>query len=309
VTQGLHVTAGVACLPLLLAKLYAVYPRLFARPPVRGPGHGLERAGIGLLVAATAFELVTGVMNVAQWYPWGFGFVPVHHAVAWLAAGALAVHVAVKLPVIGETLAQRVPAGPDGRRAFLTGSIGAAAALALLTAGQTVRPLQRLALLAPRRPSVGPQGLPVNRTAAAAGVAAAGPDWTLVLTGPAGARTLSRAELAAMPQRTAELPIACVEGWSATATWRGVGVRDLVALAGGDATSTVRVESLERGGAYRASTLPPAFAADPRTLLALELNGADLDLDHGYPARLIAPDRPGVLQTKWVARLAVGAAS
>ncbi|WP_148668402.1 molybdopterin-dependent oxidoreductase, partial [Streptomyces sp. WAC05950] len=26
-------------------------------------------------------------------------------------------------------------------------------------------------------------------------------------------------------------------------------------------------------------------------------------LDHGYPARIIAPNRPGVLQTKWVGRL------
>ena len=28
-------------------------------------------------------------------------------------------------------------------------------------------------------------------------------------------------------------------------------------------------------------------------------------LDHGFPARVIAPNRPGVLQTKWVTRLEV----
>jgi DMSO/TMAO reductase YedYZ molybdopterin-dependent catalytic subunit len=44
---------------------------------------------------------------------------------------------------------------------------------------------------------------------------------------------------------------------------------------------------------------------DPLTLLATGLNGDELDLDHGYPARLIAPNRPGVLQTKWVHRLEV----
>ena len=33
VTQGLHVTAGYACVPLLLVKLWSVFPRLFARPP------------------------------------------------------------------------------------------------------------------------------------------------------------------------------------------------------------------------------------------------------------------------------------
>jgi len=41
------------------------------------------------------------------------------------------------------------------------------------------------------------------------------------------------------------------------------------------------------------------------TLLALDLSGEPLSLDHGFPCRLIAPDRPGVLQTKWVARLEV----
>ncbi|WP_286216957.1 molybdopterin-dependent oxidoreductase [Paraoerskovia sediminicola] len=28
-------------------------------------------------------------------------------------------------------------------------------------------------------------------------------------------------------------------------------------------------------------------------------------MDHGFPARIIAPNRPGVLQTKWVTRMAV----
>ena len=36
-SQGLHMTTGVACLPLLLAKMYATYPRLFERPS--SPGH------------------------------------------------------------------------------------------------------------------------------------------------------------------------------------------------------------------------------------------------------------------------------
>jgi DMSO/TMAO reductase YedYZ molybdopterin-dependent catalytic subunit len=46
-------------------------------------------------------------------------------------------------------------------------------------------------------------------------------------------------------------------------------------------------------------------ARDPLTLLALRLNGEELSPDHGYPVRLIAPNRPGVLQTKWVGQLEV----
>ena len=53
--------------------------------------------------------------------------------------------------------------------------------------------------------------------------------------------------------------------------------------------------------------LPAQFADDDLTLIALGLGGEALSIDHGYPARLIAPNRPGVLQTKWVSRLEVEA--
>ena len=40
-------------------------------------------------------------------------------------------------------------------------------------------------------------------------------------------------------------------------------------------------------------------------VMALDLAGEPLDLDHGYPCRVIAPNRPGVLQTKWLSSLEV----
>ena len=79
---------------------------------------------------------------------------------------------------------------------------------------------------------------------------------------------------------------------------------DLLALVGWDGRP-VRVDSLEHGGAYRSSILEPGPARDPLTLLALRLNGDVLHPDHGYPLRLIAPNRPGVLQTKWVGAVTV----
>ena len=42
-TQGIHVTTGIAAIPLLLVKLWSVYPKLFEWPPVRSVLHGLER--------------------------------------------------------------------------------------------------------------------------------------------------------------------------------------------------------------------------------------------------------------------------
>jgi hypothetical protein len=309
VTQGIHVIAGIAAIPLLLAKLWTVYPKLYARPVVRSVPHALERAALFVLLAAAFFELATGVFNVARSYPWAFSFPSAHYAVAWVAIGAILVHVAAKLYLIREGLSQPVGAewDPHGRglsrRAVLgVGGLAAGAAV-LATAGVTVPWLRRVSVLGWRSVD-GPLGVPINRSATAAGVTRVGDDWRLTVQWPGGSTALSRAELAALPQHEARLPISCVEGWSAVASWGGVRMVDLLAKV--DAPrGAVAVESLERAGIYRTSVLPPGHARDPLTLLALRINGVDLTLDHGYPCRIIAPTRPGVLQTKWVHRLAV----
>ena len=56
-------------------------------------------------------------------------------------------------------------------------------------------------------------------------------DATLNVLAAAGGK-LTLAELAAMPQATHRLPIACVEGWSANAEWTGVVLSDLIAAMG-----------------------------------------------------------------------------
>ncbi len=180
--------------------------------------------------------------------------------------------------------------------------------LTLFTVGQTVWPLRKLALLAPRRPDTGPQGFPVNRSATAAGVvtAARDPEYRLVVEGNVKhPLELSVDQLRALPLHRAVLPIACVEGWSASQEWRGVRVRDLLERAGAPSDARVRVHSLQQRFSYASSDLDPAQAHDIDTLLALDVGGEPLHLDHGYPLRLIGPNRPGVNQTKWVTRLVV----
>lgn len=72
-------------------------------------------------------------------------------------------------------------------------------------------------------------------------------------------------------------------------------------LAGVPAARSARVTSLQRGGAFGEAKLAANQIADPDALLALRVDGADLSLDHGYPARIIVPALPGVHNTKWVA--------
>lgn len=314
-TQGLHIATGMASIPLLLAKLWVVAPRFWARPAVRSAAHGVERLLLFPLVGGSIFLLVTGTLNTFKWYPWGFFFPRAHYWAAWVMIGGLVAHVGAKVGLTWRTLRHGDTAGSDlsdratssDRRWFLGGVGLGAGALTLATVGQTFNPLARASVLAPRDPRVGPQGLPINRTARSARVT---PElvaaWTLTVNGRvANELELTLAQVQALPQYEATLPIACVEGWSASAHWRGVRLRDVLELAGADPDRPVFLQSLQARSLYRASMVPANIVADPDTLLALELNGEPLALDHGSPCRLISPNRPGVLQTKWVDRVRV----
>jgi DMSO/TMAO reductase YedYZ molybdopterin-dependent catalytic subunit len=318
VSQGLHTITGFASIPLLLAKLWSVFPNLFEWPPARSVPHALERLSLLPLVGGSLFLLMSGTANLARWYPWSFFFTAAHDVVAWVTVGALVIHVGAKWATARVHVGRGRVADDDDalvagairrdRRRFLAGVGGTVGLVVLATAGNTVSALSRVAAFAQRRPGVGPQGLPVNKSARGAGVArtALDPGYRLVVAGRGRrTRSFSLEDLRALPQHEADLPIACVEGWSTSARWRGVRIATLVEQLGIEGYDRVRVVSIQRGGRYRRSELTAPQVADPDTLLALEVNGETLHIDHGYPARLIAPGRPGVLQTKWIQRIEV----
>jgi DMSO/TMAO reductase YedYZ molybdopterin-dependent catalytic subunit len=314
VTQGLHVATGIASIPLLAAKLWVVTTRFWSKPPVRDIAHAIERAMLFPLVGGSVFLLATGTLNTFQWYAWKFSFVPAHFWAAWITIGALIAHIGAKVTVTldavrrgdadrGE-LAGR--ASPADRRRFVGGVAAASTAITVATVGETVGWLHGVSVLAPRDPTVGPSGLPVNKTFRGARIHPdqVGADWRLRVHGRVDRPVeLTIAQLRAMPQHEAVLPIACVEGWSASARWRGVRLREVLSHAGAHDGIDVRVESAQPRGGDRMSIVSSALAADPDTLLALEVNGDVLDMDHGYPLRLVAPARPGALQTKWITEL------
>ncbi|WP_142168154.1 molybdopterin-dependent oxidoreductase [Streptomyces sp. SLBN-134] len=328
-TQGVHVTLGLVLVPVLLAKLWSVVPRLFTLPPARSLTHALERISLLLLVGGALFEFTTGILNIQLDYVFPGSFYPLHFYGAWVFFGAFLAHVALKAPVAFRNL-RRMREGADERpddlvaprpgpptvsRRGALGLVGGGSLLLFATsAGRSFDgPLRATAVLTPHggpEPGGGPAGFQINKTAAYAGIRAAETTeeaWRLTVTGPAGTVRLSRAGLLGMPLHSAALPIACVEGWSTSDQWwRGVRLRDLAALAGHDDPVDVYVESLQRHGAFRRGALRANQVADPRSLLALYVNGEELTADHGYPARIIVPAAPGVLNTKWVARLTFG---
>ena len=96
VTQGVHIFSGIVAIPLLLVKLWVVFPRLFAWPPFRNLTHLIERTALVALVAGSLFQLGTGVMNIFYWYAFPFNFPNAHYAGAWIAFGGLITHVGAK---------------------------------------------------------------------------------------------------------------------------------------------------------------------------------------------------------------------
>jgi len=97
-TEGLHVVLGLVIIPVVLAKLWSVVPKLFAWPPARSVAQVLERLSLLLLVGGILFEIATGVLNIQYDYLFGFSFYAAHYYGAWVFIAGFVVHVALKLP-------------------------------------------------------------------------------------------------------------------------------------------------------------------------------------------------------------------
>ena len=214
VDQGVHITLGLALLPVVLAKLWSVLPRLFAWPPVRSLAQILERLSLIMVVGGVLFEFATGILNIQDFYVFPFSFYTAHLYGAWVFIAGLVVHVALKFPrmvrglrsrslrrELRTPLAATQPEEPDeaglraarpapptiSRRGLLAAVGGASLTLAGLVVGQSIGGLaRRTSLFGPRGLSAtAPHYLPVNRTAASIGLTAAevGPAYRLTLAG------------------------------------------------------------------------------------------------------------------------------
>ena len=329
-TQGLHVATGTATIPLLLVKLWSVYPNLFRWPAVRSLKHAAERLSVFVLVSTALVQLTTGYFNTLNWYPWPWDFVSVHRFLAYVLIGSILLHIGLKLPDIKYGLEAKlatadvlteipwsenplahsnagdVPPPPTpalSRRGVL---VAGAAGIGAVVVTRSVRPLRRWSRSACSRSVSGRRGRKESRSTRRPNRPASS---RRPRPAPGSCESPDRLPTCSAwpistssPRRRRTCPITCVKGWSAGARWRGIPLLEVVRRAGGDASSRVRVVSLEQG-LYGTSVLegPQVSAA----LLATHLNGERLNLDHGYPLRLISPNRAGVLNTKWLTSVEV----
>jgi DMSO/TMAO reductase YedYZ molybdopterin-dependent catalytic subunit len=337
VSEGAHVVLGIALLPLVLGKLWSTIPSLYKWPPAHSLGHALERFSLLFLIGGIFFQIFTGLIYIQNFVIiHNVQFNRLHFYGNWIFIGALVLHIIAKFPHMVKALKERdtseefetsrpetepepeekgklVSTDPNlptmSRRGAIALVGGSALTLFALAVGQTFgQRFSWLAILSPRaqNPGQGPNDFRVNKTAEKAEIRPeqVGPDWRLTLVGKQTLE-LSRADLLAMPQFTSSISINCLEGWSTgSQDWEGVRLRDLAVLAGMPNAGKVLTESLESTDAQaRMSYMRHNQIQEPLSLLALKVNGVDLSMDHGYPARVIVPATPGNRNTKWVHRM------
>ena len=121
-------------------------------------------------------------------------------------------------------------------------------------------------------------------------------------------RAFTLSQLRRMPQQTQITRHDCVEGWSAIGKWSGVRLDDVLGAVGprDDARYVVfRCMDNDGAGNLYYESLDMHQAHHPQALLALRLNDAPLDPDHGAPVRLRVPTQLGYKSAKWIARIEV----
>jgi len=110
--------------------------------------------------------------------------------------------------------------------------------------------------------------------------------------------TLGWEELKALPAIETTIDIHCVTRWSRFDTsFRGVHWRELAKLAKPKPGARFVVAHAEQG--YTAN-VPLAAIEDDNAMIAYEADGQPLELEHGWPLRLVVPTRYFWKSAKWL---------
>ena len=128
--------------------------------------------------------------------------------------------------------------------------------------------------------------------------------WTLGVGGMVDKPTrLSLSDLRALPGTTEYVTLECISNnvggpLMSTGSFKGVSLRELVAMANPKAQATW-VAFKARDG-YSESLPISLVQGAPEIVVAYELDGAPLPMNHGFPARMLIPGHYGMKGPKWL---------
>jgi len=127
-------------------------------------------------------------------------------------------------------------------------------------------------------------------------------DWRLQVDGMVTRPgSFSVAELKSYAARSQITHLACEEGWSYIAEWKGVPLADILSRAGiGKQAKYAVYFSIEKDWW---DSIDLTDAMHPQTLVAYGLNGGDLPVENGGPLRMRLPKQLGYKSVKFLNRV------
>lgn len=280
----LHAVAGVVVAGLLAAKLWRVRNRVRSRVSV-------------LLALVAGGALLSGIAWVfgasLRLGPWGL--LNLHIGLGLLVAPLLVIHLRSRF---------RLPRRADfrDRREALSFGVLLGAGIAAWRVQGAVN--DALDTVGARRRFTGSreegsrQGnrFPVTSWVADDPAPVRPETWTLTVRGGPEPLELTYDELT--PETSEAALLDCTSGWYSEHDWQGIRVGDLLDMAGAEG-KWVQFRSVT---GYRWS-FPLAEARD--ALLATHVDGERLTHGHGFPLRLVVPDRRGFQWVKWITEVRV----
>ena len=215
-----------------------------------------------------------------------------------LATGAVAAAGASGLAIAAELAGRYGLIPPDSGGIYGVGETLTYAAQRLLTRHSMAREFTRNQISkAPFANEVDPLGEEFARQQAG-GFAS----WRLNVDGMvAHPASFSLADIKTFPARTQITHLACEEGWSYIAEWRGVPLSHILGLVG--ALPQVRYVVYRSIQPDWWESIDMADALHPQTLVTFGMNGSDLPVPFGGPLRMRVPRQLGYKNVKYITRL------
>jgi DMSO/TMAO reductase YedYZ molybdopterin-dependent catalytic subunit len=123
--------------------------------------------------------------------------------------------------------------------------------------------------------------------------------WDFKVWGEVGSPlTLTWTQFKTLPRKTVHTDVHCVTRWSKLdTTWEGVPIQEILRLADVRPTATHVLAHSEQG--YTAN-LPLSVLDDDDVMLADTFDGKELEVEHGWPLRLLVPKRYFWKSAKWI---------
>lgn len=288
---GAHGAVGLGIL-LLAPWKSAIARRGIRRRRGRGSWASIAFAWLVLASIAAGVGHATGILRTV-----GFGVtaMQVHVASALLAIPFFVWHVVTRPATARRTDLSRRTLLRSG--ALVAGSLAAYGGLVGLVWGARLPGRGSRFTGSYRDASAEPNGFPVTQWLFDGVPSVDASAWRLTV-GRDG-RDIARFALADLDGRREPVrgTIDCTGGWYAERTWEGVRLDRLLDDAGGG--RSVEVGSVTGYG----RRFPLADAS--RLWLATRVGGVPLSAGHGFPVRLVAPERRGFWWVKWVSRVEV----